>query len=146
MYEGIEDIFRLLDAGRLKEALTQLQGISMQTNRWELRNRIESTLTAYGYMLQYAQQGMEDPNRKSFYQQTFRTAYELTDAVNIALYSQKTSGMYYDRIRTFGLQPTKLTKKEELPVSERAYGQQKKLYLIDFSQKIREVQVLSKVT
>ena len=107
MYEGIEDIFRLLDAGRLKEALTQLQGISMQTNRWELRNRIESTLTAYGYMLQYAQQGMEDPNRKSFYQQTFRTAYELTDAVNIALHSQKTSGMYYDRIRTFGLQPAK---------------------------------------
>ena len=107
MYEGIEDIFRLLDAGRLKEALTQLQGISMQTNRWELRNRIESTLTAYGYMLQYTQQGMEDPNRKSFYQQTFRTAYELTDAVNIALHSQKTSGMYYDRIRTFGLQPAK---------------------------------------
>lgn len=107
MYEGIEDIFRLLDAGRLKEALTQLQGISMQTNRWELRNRIESTLTAYGYMLQYAQQGMEDPNRKSFYRQTLRTAYELTDAINIALLSQKTSGQFYDRIRTFGFQPAK---------------------------------------
>lgn len=107
MHEGIEDIFRLLDAGRLKEALTQLQGISMQTNRWELRNQIESTLTAYGYMLQYAQQGMEDPSRKSFYQQTLRTAYELTDATNIALLSQKTSGMFYDRIRTFGLQPAK---------------------------------------
>ena len=40
MHEGIEDIFRLLDAGRLKEALTQLQGISAQTNQWELRNRI----------------------------------------------------------------------------------------------------------
>ena len=58
MHEGIEDIFRLLDAGRLKEALTQLQGISAQTNQWELRNRIESTLMAYGYMLQYAGQGI----------------------------------------------------------------------------------------
>ena len=74
MYEGIEDIYRLLDAGRLKEALTQLQGISAQTNQWELRHRIESALTAYGYMLQYAGQGMDDPNRNTFYRQTLRTA------------------------------------------------------------------------
>jgi hypothetical protein len=107
MYEGIEDIYRLLDAGRLKEALTQLQGISAQTNRWELRNQIESTLTAYGYMLQYAQQGMDDPNRKLFYQQTLRSAYELTDATNIALLALKKSGSYFDRIRTFTLQPAK---------------------------------------
>ena len=107
MYEGIEDIFLLLDAGRLKEALTQLQGISIQTNQWELRNRIESTLTAYGYMLQYAAQGMDDPNRNSFYQQTLRTAYELTDATNIALLSQKSSGTYYEHIRTRAIHPTK---------------------------------------
>ena len=107
MYDGIENIYRLLDAGRLKEALIQLQGISMQTNQWELRNRIESTLMAYGYMLQYAEQGMDDPNRKTFYKQTLRTAYELTDATNIALLAQKTSAMYYDRIRTLQLQPTK---------------------------------------
>ncbi len=107
MYEGIKDIFQLLDAGRLKEALTQLQAISMQTNQWALRSRIENTLTAYGYMLQYAGQGMDDPNRSNFYRQTLRTAYELTDATNIALLSQKTSGMFYDRIRTFAIQPAK---------------------------------------
>ena len=107
MYEGIENIYQLLNAGRLKEALIQLQGISMQTNQWELRNRIESTFMAYGYMLQYAEQGMDDPNRNTFYKQTLRTAYELTDAINIALLSQKTSAMYYDRIRTFQLQPAK---------------------------------------
>ena len=50
---------------------------------------------------------MDDPNRKNFYQQTLRTAYELTDATNIALLSLKTSAMYYDRIRTFAIQPTK---------------------------------------
>lgn len=107
MYEGIEDIFRLLDAGRLKEALTQLQGISAPTNQWELRNRIESTLTAYGYMLQYAAQGMDDPNRKTFYRQTLRTAYELTDITNITLLSQKTNGTYFDRIRTLSIHPAK---------------------------------------
>ena len=107
MYEGIEEIYRLLDVGRLKEALTQLQGISAQNNQWELRNRIESTLTAYGYMLQYAGQGMEDPNRRSFYRQTLRTAYELTDESNIALLAQKTSGTYFDRIRTLAAHPAK---------------------------------------
>ena len=107
MYEGIEDIYRLLDAGRLKEALTQLQGISAQTNQWELRHRIESTLTAYGYMLQYAGQGMDDPNRNTFYRQTLRTAYELTDVTNIALLSMKTNGTYFDRIRTLTLHPAK---------------------------------------
>ena len=107
MYEGIEDIFRLLDAGRLKEALTQLQGISAPTNQWELRNKIESTLTAYGYMLQYAAQGMDDPNRKTFYRQTLRTAYELTDITNITLLSQKTNGTYFDRIRTLSIHPAK---------------------------------------
>ncbi|MBQ8888923.1 MAG: hypothetical protein IJY59_05490 [Bacteroidaceae bacterium] len=107
MYEGIADIFQLLDAHRLKEALTQLQAIGEQTNQWALRSRIEETLTAYGYMLQYAKQGMDDPNRKNFYQQTLRTAYELTEWANIALLSLKTSAMYYDRIRTFALQPAK---------------------------------------
>ena len=107
MYEGIEDIYRLLDAGRLKEALTQLQGISAQTNEWELRQRIENTLTAYSYMLQYARQGMDDPNRSTFYRQTLRTAYELTDTTDIVLMAQKTSAVYYDRIRTFMIQPAK---------------------------------------
>ena len=48
MYEGIENIYLLLDNGRLKEALTQLQAITTQNVPWELRNRVESTLTAYG--------------------------------------------------------------------------------------------------
>ena len=107
MYEGIEDIFRLLDAGRLKEALTQLQGISAQTNQWELRQRIESTFTAYNFMLQYTRIGMDDPNRKSFFKQSLRTAYELTDITNITLLSQKTPGTFYDRIRTLALHPAK---------------------------------------
>ena len=107
MYEGIEDIYRLLDAGRLKEALTQLQGIGTHTNHWDIRNQIENALMAYGYMLQYAGQGMDDPNRGTFYRQTLCKAYELTDAMNIALLAQKTSAVFYDTIRTFGLHPSK---------------------------------------
>lgn len=107
MHEGINDIIILLDDGRLKEALTQLRAIATQTNRWELQNRIENTLTAYGYMLQYVAQGLEDPAREDFFRQTLRTAYELTEQTDIALKAQKTSGLFYDRIRTFDLQPPK---------------------------------------
>ena len=107
MYEGIENIYRLLDAGRLKEALTQLQGIGMNTNHWDIRNQIENILTAYTYMLQYAKLGMDDPNRGTFYRQTLCKAYELTDTMNIVLLTQKTSAVFYDTIRTFGLHPSK---------------------------------------
>ena len=107
MNEGIENIYRLLDYGRLREALTQLQAIATTTNRWSISNQIENTITAYGYMLQYAGMGMEDPNRKDFYRQTLRKAYELTDTTQIALMAQKTSTAYYDCIRTFDLHPAK---------------------------------------
>ena len=105
MYEGIENIYELLDAGRLKEALVQLQAVGTQSNRWDITNRTETALTAYGYMLQYAKEGMDDPNRQDFYRKTLRMAYELTDEMNIALMAKKTSTVYYDCIRTFTLQP-----------------------------------------
>ena len=107
MHEGIGDIIQLLNNGRIKEALTQLQAIGSQTAQWDIQSQIESASTAYGYMLQYAAQGMEDPTRKDFYRQTLRTAYQLTDVVNVALLARKTSGVYYDRIRTFALHPSK---------------------------------------
>ena len=107
MYEGIENIYQLLDAGRVKEALVQLQAIGTHSNRWDIMNRIETAQTAYGYMLQYAKEGMDDPNRQAFYRKTLRSAYELTDEMNIALMAKKTSTVYYDCIRTFALQPAK---------------------------------------
>ena len=122
MYEGIEDIYRLLDAGRLKEALIQLQGISTNTNHWDIRNQIENALTGYGYMLQYARQGMDDPNRAVFYRQMRCKAYELTDATHIALLAQKTSAVYYDTIRTFALHPAKTY--SELQMQLEAYTEE----------------------
>ena len=107
MYEGIKDIYLLLEGGRLKEALTQLQALGTQAKLWNLQARIEENRVAYGYLLQYAEQGATDPARAEFYRKTLRNAYELTDLLDIALTSQKTSGTYYDRIRTFGLHAAK---------------------------------------
>lgn len=105
MYEGIKDIYDLLDKRRLKEAFVQLQALGTQANRWNLQGRIEENMTAYGYMLQYAAQGMADPTRAEFYLKTLRTAYELTDELDTALQAKKTSGVYYDCIRTLTMKP-----------------------------------------
>ena len=107
MHEGIKDIYTLLNENRLREALTQLKAMATQTTLWNLPARIDEAQTAYGYMLQYAAQGMQDPTRNEFYHQTRRTAYELTEELDTALSAQKRSGTYYDRIRTFTLKPAR---------------------------------------
>lgn len=107
MYEGIKDIYNLLRDKRLKEALTQLQALAPQANYWNLQERIEENITAYGYMLQYAEQGMADPTRSEFYLKMLRTAYELTDELNTTLKAKKANGAYYDCIRTLSLKPVR---------------------------------------
>ena len=107
MYEGIKDIYDLLDGRRLKEALTQLQALAPQAGMWNLPARIEQTATAYSYMLQYAAQGAADPTRADFYRKTLGEAYELADELNTALEAKKTSSTYCDRIRTLALKPAR---------------------------------------
>ena len=105
MYEGIKDIYSLLDNKRLKEALVQLESICTQCNDWPLRSRIEELQTAYGYMLQYARMGMQDPNRNDIFRQFIRQAYELTEWTDISLQAQTSSGLYYQHLRTFRERP-----------------------------------------
>lgn len=101
MSDGIKNIFALLDARRLKEALVQLEAICMQTNDWQLRNRIETLQTSYGYMLQYAKLNMQDPDRQELYNKMLRNAYELAQWGDIALQVPKSSDKYFEHIRTF---------------------------------------------
>ena len=73
------DIIEFLDNKRLKEALVQLTALAHEADNWLLSSEIESLQTTYSYMLQYAAQGMEDPERNKLYHQLLRTAYELAD-------------------------------------------------------------------
>ena len=105
MYEGIKDIYGLLAEERLKEALVQMEGICASCNDWQLRTKIEELQTAYGYMLQYARMGMQDPNRKTIRQQFIRQAYELTEWADTSLHAQASGGLYYQHLRTFKERP-----------------------------------------
>ena len=74
-----EHIIELLDQRRLKEALVQLQAFAVELEDWQLNADIESLSTTYNYMLQYAAQGVNDPERGKMYCHLWRRAYELAD-------------------------------------------------------------------
>ena len=73
------DVILFLDQYRLKEAFTQLIVLMEKSENWELKSAAEALQTTYNYMIQYAAQGMEDPERETLYAQIYRTAYELAD-------------------------------------------------------------------
>lgn len=105
MHEGIADIYSLLEERRLKEALVQLQAISLQIADWDLRNRIEEVATNYNYMLQYTRMGVNDPKRKDMYCDILLATYELTDLTDITLQIPYQGGIYFDLQRTFKQRP-----------------------------------------
>ncbi len=58
-----EEIIKLLDQYRLKEALSQMTGYATHTSDWQLKNELEALQTSYDLMLQYTSKGMKDPNK-----------------------------------------------------------------------------------
>ena len=106
MYDGIANIINLLNANRLKEALVQLEALCSQANDWELRNRIETLCSSYGYMLQYARLGVNDPKRKEMYLSMLRSAYELVEWANIVLQTPQNNSIYFEHRRTYQQHPS----------------------------------------
>ena len=62
-----EEIIRLLDNRRLKEALDKLETLVAKTENWQMGSEVERMKTTYGYMLQYAGQGVQDLGRNEMY-------------------------------------------------------------------------------
>ena len=61
-----EEIIKLLDQYRLKEALSQMTGYATHTSDWQLKNELEALQTSYDLMLQYTSKGMKDPNKVKY--------------------------------------------------------------------------------
>lgn len=80
-----KDIIRLLEEHRLKEAIAQLLSVARETENWELQTDIDNLQTTYAYLLQYAEQGTPDPERKQQYQLLYRSLYEMADRADYCL-------------------------------------------------------------
>ena len=100
-----EEIIKLLDQYRLKEALTQMAGYAVRTSDWQLKNEIEALQTSYNLMLQYTSKGMKDPNKVEIYHKMLRTAYELADRTHIAVSATQVKSTYYDAMNVLRMVP-----------------------------------------
>lgn len=74
-------VTQLLKQQRLKEAHQFLFTLLGDKGEWELRNRLEQAHTSYQYMLQYMQQGVEDPGQKELYHHILTETWELADQI-----------------------------------------------------------------
>ena len=93
------DIIQFLDEHRLKEALTQLHALTSEAEDWQLQSKAENLQTTYGYMLQYAAQGMQDPEQGKLYEQLRRAAYELADQTELVRKTLKGNGYFANAFR-----------------------------------------------
>ena len=131
-----EEIIKLLDQYRLKEALFQMTGYATHTSDWQLKNELEALQTSYDLMLQYTSKGMKDPNKVEIYHKMLRTAYELTDRIHIAVQATQNYGAYYDTMRTFVQSPPHSY--AELQMQLEAYTEEK-TYPAEFGARVFKV-------
>lgn len=96
--EQYQSIVHLLGQNRLREAQTQVEALTTLVGDWALSNRLEQGKTSYQYMLQYMQQGMNDPQRQSLYLQLCADTWEIADRARLAALD-KTSHRYYHELR-----------------------------------------------
>ena len=102
---GIEFVYRLLEEGRLQEALTQLSALAINIGCWNLQSKIFDVQTTYGFLLKYAIEGIADPNRLTMYNQLMLQAYQLTDTLRIAIDMGRRQSAYYQALRRYEQQP-----------------------------------------
>ncbi len=101
---GIDFVYRLLDEGRLREALTQLSALAVNIGRWDLQSKVFDAQTTYGFLLKYIVDGIADPNRLTMYDQLKLQAYQLTDMLRIAFDMERRQSAYYQTLRRYDQQ------------------------------------------
>ena len=82
MYKEIKE---LLHTHNLKDALEKLSEYASPTDNCQMKSDIESLKTTYGFMMQYATQGMNDPERNEMYNNLLKKAFVLNEKIKILL-------------------------------------------------------------
>lgn len=77
------EIKKSLLAHKLKEALDKLTEFASTTDNWQIKSEIDNLKTTYSFMLQYAAQGVEDPERNSMYYKIYRSAFILNERIKV---------------------------------------------------------------
>lgn len=98
----------LLRSKRLNEAFAELRQLASETANWQITNKVEELEQSYKYMIQYATEGIADPQRNQIYDSIINKAAELTDIAANELLIQTSPRIYYSTLRTLRLHPSSL--------------------------------------
>lgn len=94
--EQYKQVLGLLDDHRLKEALELLHSMSLSCGNYQLQEELHGVQTSYGYMLQYMEQGMHDPERDKLYHDLLIKSYCLADQVYLLLREDYANQLYFN--------------------------------------------------
>lgn len=95
-----QQISQSLIRHQLKDAFDALQDIINQHNLGQYLAKLEELQTTYKYMLQYAVQNIEDPERQKIYQQLLASLFALSDQIEQSLLDLYSNHMPYAYKRT----------------------------------------------
>ena len=127
--EMYKEITNFLSNRRLKEALTQIKAFAEKLHDWKNLSIIETLETNYTYLLKYAYQGQNDPQRNNLYLDIQNKLYELADELRIRDKFNNGKGYMANLYRTYQRNPgpsflelqsqlTKLNETEGIKVTE----------------------------
>lgn len=89
------DIAASLADMQLNEAHERLETMLLECGDWTLSNRLEQVRTAYGYMLQYMRQGVNDPGRRRLHKRLLAETHEIADQARLKLLDATSTHFYH---------------------------------------------------
>lgn len=102
-YRGI---LSLLEEKRLKEAFYKTAELAaLLPDKWQITDKLSELESSYRYMIQYMLDGLNDPNRQTFYNSLLLSAYMLADKTVECLLEKESTALYYQKKRYYKTRP-----------------------------------------
>lgn len=103
-----EQTHRLLDAGRMKDALTLLRRRLLEMPLPEVLNKVSQAENSYRYMLRYFQDGQSDPGRESMLSSLRSDLLSAADRIDKETNATDSSALYFATLRMCRLRPASI--------------------------------------
>ncbi|MBO5779658.1 MAG: hypothetical protein J6R27_00940 [Muribaculaceae bacterium] len=99
---------KLLSLGRIFDAIKLLRNLSEKNLSWELTDKIDKAESSYKYLLQYAIDGVNDPQRPEIYNSIIESLTLIYDQLTRLEKIKSQSSIYYTTTRRGNQQSVKL--------------------------------------
>lgn len=94
-----ETFRKLVSKGRIHDAIRLLRSVSEQNMTWEITDEVNKVDSSYSYLLQYAIDGVDDPQRNDIYNDLVSTLVITFDRLERYVNSKTGNSAYYTTVR-----------------------------------------------